>query len=416
MAARVRVAEERITGTRAAGVAVAAGGALPILFAVSAGHLVNDTLQSVLLSIYPLIKDPLGLSFAQIGLVTLVFQLTASVLQPFVGAFTDRRPLPYSLAFGMAASVAGILLLAGAGGFSSVLVAAAAIGIGSSIFHPEASRVARLASGGRFGFAQSLFQVGGNSGQALGPLLVALLVVPNGQPHVAWFALLGLLGILLLARVGRWYAAHLAEARRKPGPTARPASPVGRRAVVVALVVLIALTFSKNVYTAFFQSYYAFYLMHEFGVGVGAAQLHLFFFLAATAAGTFFGGPLGDRIGRKPVLWLSIAGVLPFTLAMPFLGLFWTALFAVLVGFAMASAFPAIVVYAQELLPGRVGMIAGLFFGFAFGMGGIAAAVLGWLADLTSIEAVFAGVALTPAIGLLVWFLPDLDRPRPAAG
>ncbi len=407
-------AEARAAG--AAGLAVAAGGTLPILFAVSGGHLINDTLQSVLLSIYPLIKDPLGLSFAQIGLVTLVFQLTASVLQPFVGAFTDRRPLPFSLAFGMAASVVGILLLADAGGFAAVLAAAALIGVGSSIFHPEASRVARLASGGRFGFAQSLFQVGGNSGQALGPLLVALLVVPNGQAHAAWFALLGVAGILLLARVGRWYAAHLAELRARPGGAARPASPVGRRTVVVALVVLIALTFSKNIYTAFFQSYYAFYLMHNFGIGVGAAQLHLFLFLAATAAGTFFGGPLGDRIGRKPVLWLSIAGVLPFTLAMPFLGLFWTAVLAVLVGFLMASAFPAIVVYAQELLPGRVGTVAGLFFGFAFGMGGIAAALLGWLADLTSIETVFGLVAVTPAVGLAVWFLPDLGRPAARPG
>lgn len=408
--------EARIVG--ATGAAVAASGTLPILLAVSTGHLINDTLQSVLLSIYPLIKDPLGLSFAQIGIVTLVFQLTASVLQPFVGAWTDRRPLPYSLAFGMAASVAGILLLAGAAGFAAVLCAAALIGVGSSIFHPEASRVARLASGGRYGFAQSLFQVGGNSGQALGPLLVALLVVPAGQAHAAWFALLGLAGILLLARVGRWYAAHLAELRSRPGTTTRPASPVGRRAVAIALVVLIALTFSKNIYTAFFASYYAFYLIDRFGLGVGAAQIHLFLFLAATAAGTFFGGPLGDRIGRKPVLWLSIAGVLPFTLAMPFLGLFGTAVLAVLVGFLMASAFPAIVVYAQELLPGRVGTIAGLFFGFAFGMGGIAAAVLGRLADLTSIETVFGLVAVTPAVGLAVWFLPDLDRParHPAGG
>ncbi|MCX8102149.1 MAG: MFS transporter [Geminicoccaceae bacterium] len=394
---------------------VASATTLSILLAASAGHLINDTLQSVLLSIYPLIKDPLGLSFAQIGLITLVFQLTASILQPFVGAWTDRKPMPFSLVFGMGASSFGIFLLAEASGFLAVLLAAAAIGIGSSIFHPEASRVARLASGGRYGFAQSLFQVGGNSGQALGPLLVALIVVPNGQPHAAWFLGLGLLGMVLLYRVGRWYAAHLEEQRRRPAAVVRPASPVGRRAIAVALFVLIALTFSKNIYTAFFQSYYAFYLMHRFGLGVGIAQIHLFLFLAATAAGTFFGGPLGDRIGRKPVLWLSIAGVLPFTLAMPFLGLFWTALLAVLVGFLMASAFPAIVVYAQELLPGRVGMIAGLFFGFAFGMGGIAAAVLGWLADLSSIEAVFAGVALTPAIGLLVWFLPDLDRAERAA-
>lgn len=407
--AAVEAGARRMAGT-------AGAATLPILFAVSAGHLINDTLQSVLLSIYPLIKDPLHLSFAQIGLVTLVFQLTASILQPFVGAFTDKNPLPFSLAFGMGASAAGILLLAAAGGFPAVLLAAALIGVGSSIFHPEASRVARLASGGRFGFAQSLFQVGGNSGQAIGPLLVALVVVPFGQGHAAWFVLLGVLGMVLLARVGRWYGEHLAEQRRRPGGTAPKTSPVGRRAVVMALAVLIALTFSKNIYTAFFQSYYAFYLIDRFGLGVGAAQVQLFLFLAATAAGTFLGGPLGDRIGRKPVLWLSIAGVLPLTLAMPFLNLFWTATFAVLVGFLMASAFPAIVVYAQELLPGRVGMVAGLFFGFAFGMGGIAAAVLGWLADMTSIGWVFGLVAVVPAIGLLVWLLPDLERPaaRPA--
>ncbi|MCX7630505.1 MAG: MFS transporter [Geminicoccaceae bacterium] len=393
---------------------IAATGGFPILLAVSAGHLVNDTLQSVLLSVYPLVKDPLGLSFAQIGLVTLVFQLTASVFQPFVGAWTDRRPMPFSLPFGMAASTLGIALLAGAGGFASLLLAAAAIGVGSSIFHPEASRVARLASGGRFGFAQSLFQVGGNSGQALGPLLVALIVAPNGQAHVAWFVLLALLGILLLFGVGRWYAAHLEEQRRRASPPGRPAPPLGKRAVVAALIVLCALTLSKNAYTAFFQSYYTFYLMHRFGLGVSAAQIQLFAFLAATAAGTFFGGPLGDRIGRKAVLWLSIAGVLPFTVAMPFLGPSATGFLAVLAGFLMASSFPAIVVYAQELLPGRVGTIAGFFFGFAFGMGGIAAAVLGFLADLFSIEAVFAGVALTPAIGLLVWFLPDLERTRAA--
>ena len=407
--AAVEAGARRMAGT-------AGAATLPILFAVSAGHLINDTLQSVLLSIYPLIKDPLHLSFAQIGLVTLVFQLTASILQPFVGAFTDKNPLPFSLAFGMGASAAGILLLAAAGGFPAVLLAAALIGVGSSIFHPEASRVARLASGGRFGFAQSLFQVGGNCGQAIGPLLVALVVVPFGQGHAAWFVLLGVLGMVLLARVGRWYGEHLAEQRRRPGGTAPKNSPVGRRAVVMVLAVLIALTFSKNIYTAFFQSYYAFYLIDRFGLGVGAAQVQLFLFLAATAAGTFLGGPLGDRIGRKPVLWLSIAGVLPLTLAMPFLNLFWTATFAVLVGFLMASAFPAIVVYAQELLPGRVGMVAGLFFGFAFGMGGIAAAVLGWLADMTSIGWVFGLVAVVPAIGLLVWLLPDLERPaaRPA--
>ncbi len=384
-------------------------GSIPILLAISAAHLVNDTLQSVLLSVYPLIKDPLGLTFAQIGLITFVFQVTASVLQPFVGAFTDRRPLPFSLLFGMAVSALGILVLARAQGFITLLFAAAAIGIGSSIFHPEAARVARLASGGRFGFAQSLFQLGGNSGQALGPLLVAVFVAPLGQAHVLWFFTLAALGGLLLFAVGRWYASHLVEQRQRPSPARHTPSPLARPALFIAFLVLCALTLSKNVYTAFFQSYYPFYLIHRFGLGVSAAQLQLFAFLAATAAGTFFGGPLGDRFGRKTVLWLSIAGVLPLTLMMPFVGLWATSLLALLAGFLMASSFPAIVVYAQELLPGRVGLIAGFFFGFAFGIGGIAAAVLGWLADLFSIESVFLGVALVPALGLLVWFLPDLE-------
>ncbi|TVQ36857.1 MAG: MFS transporter [Geminicoccaceae bacterium] len=392
-------------------VMASAGGGLvimPVLLAVSVAHLINDTLQSVLLSIYPMVREPLGLDYVQIGLITLVFQLTASVLQPFVGLYTDRRPLPFSLPSGMVVTGAGILLLAFAENFWTLLLAATLIGVGSSVFHPEASRVARLASGGRYGFAQSLFQVGGNSGQALAPLLVALFVYPLGQAHAAWFALVAGLGVFLLLRVSRWYRDHLEALPRGTRNQPLP-SPVDRPKVIAALAILLALTFSKNVYMAAFSSYYTFFLIERFGVSVQAAQLHLFVFLGAVAAGTMLGGPLGDRIGRKPVLWLSIAGVLPFSLALPFLSLPLTVLAAIVVGVLMASAFPAIVVYAQELMPGRVGMVAGLFFGFAFGMGGIGAVLVGWLADVQGLTFAFRLCALLPAIGLLVTFLPDLD-------
>ncbi len=389
---------------------------LPIILATSAGHLLNDVLQSVLLSVYPIIKEPLGLDFFQLGLITLAFQLTASVLQPAVGFYTDRHPQPQSLPVGMMLSLAGIVVLAVAQGFAAVLLAAVLIGLGSSVFHPEASRVARLAAGGRYGFAQSVFQVGGNSGQAVAPLLVALIVYPFGQAHVAWFALAGLIGIVLLAGVGRWYGAHVAELRRTRQAAEPP--PVPSRQAAWAIAILVALTFSKNVYAAAFSSYYAFFLIERFGISVPAAQIHLFIFLGAVAAGTLLGGPLGDRIGRKPVLWLSIAGVLPLSLALPFLPLWLTAATAVVVGLVMASAFPTIVVYAQELLPGRVGLVGGLFFGVAFGTGGIGAAGVGWLADATDITTAFTACALLPAIGLLVARLPDLDAPprvaRPA--
>jgi len=400
-------------GSIGAGVAAgrtATGAVLPILLAISAGHLLNDTMQSVLLSIYPLIKDPLRLDFVHIGIITLVFQLTASVLQPMIGLQTDRHPLPFSLPFGMASTFCGMLVLSMAGGFSSVLLAAALIGVGSSIFHPEASRVARLASGGRYGFAQSLFQVGGNAGQAIGPLLVALVVIPNGQAYVAWFALAAVLGIAILSRVGVWYRDHLA-ARRASGASISRTLPFARRKVVAGIAILIALTFSKNFYMAAFASYYNFFLMDRFVVSVQTAQIFLFVFLGSVALGTYFGGPIGDRIGRKPILWLSIVGVLPLALLLPFVNLFWTNVLAVLIGIVMASAFPAIIVYAQELLPGRVGMIAGLFFGFAFGMGGIGAVAIGWLADLRGIQFAFQLCAILPAIGLLVAFLPDLDDP-----
>lgn len=382
---------------------------LPILFAISAGHLLNDTMQSVLLSIYPLLKDKLALDFVHIGIITLVFQLTASVLQPIIGLYTDKHPKPFSLPFGMASTFMGMLVLALAGGFATVLLAAALIGVGSSVFHPEASRVARLAAGGRYGFAQSVFQVGGNAGQAIGPLLVALVVIPNGQIHAAWFALAAVIGIAILSRVGLWYRDHLAE-RRASGAVVPRLSPVARNKVILAVGVLVALTFSKNFYMAAFASYYNFFLIDRFALSVQSAQIHLFVFLGAVAVGTFVGGPIGDKIGRKPVLWISILGVLPLSLALPFVNLFWTDVLAILIGLIMASAFPAIVVYAQELLPGRVGMVGGLFFGLAFGLGGIGAVLIGWLADAQGIQFAFQLSALLPAIGLLVVFLPDLDR------
>jgi FSR family fosmidomycin resistance protein-like MFS transporter len=392
----------------AAGVRIAGTAVLQVLLAVSAGHFLNDTMQSALLSVYPLIKGPLALDFVHIGIITLAFQLTASILQPMIGLYTDKHPQPFSLPFGMASTFFGMLVLAVAGDFAAMLLAAALIGIGSSVFHPEASRVARLASGGRYGFAQSIFQVGGNAGQAISPLLVALLVIPHGQLYIAWFALAALIGIVILSRVGYWYRDHLAL--RRTGGSLAALSPVGRNRVIAAVAILLALTFSKNFYMAAFASYYTFFLMDRFAVSVGSAQIHLFLFLGAVAVGTLIGGPIGDRIGRKPILWISMLGVLPLSLALPFAGLFWTDVLAVLIGLTMASAFPAIVVYAQQLLPGRVGMIGGLFFGFAFGMGGIGAVLIGWLADSFGIESAFRLCALLPAIGLLVVFLPDLDE------
>ena len=392
------------SATRTASAAV-----LPILLMISAGHLLNDTMQSVLLSIYPLIKEPLRLDFVHIGIITLVFQLTASVLQPVIGLQTDKHPMPFSLPVGMASTFCGMLVLAMAGGFTSVLLAAALIGVGSSVFHPEASRVARLASGGRYGFAQSVFQVGGNAGQAIGPLLVALIVIPNGQVHAAWFALAAVLGIVILSRVGVWYRDHLAE-RRASGATVSRISPFPRRQVYLGIGVLIALTFSKNFYMAAFASYYNFFLMDRFAVPVQDAQIYLFVFLGAVALGTYFGGPIGDRIGRKRVIWVSILGVLPFTLALPFVGLFWTGVLSVVIGLVLASAFSAIVVFGQELMPKSVGMIAGLMFGFSFGVSGVAAALLGNLADTVGIVTVYRLCAFLPALGLLTVLLPDLRR------
>ena len=384
---------------------------LAVLFALSFSHLVNDTIQSLVPSVYPLLKTSYHLDFGQIGLITLAFQLTASFLQPVVGLVTDRRPAPFSLALGMAFSLCGLVLLSRAPSYHVILVAAALVGVGSSIFHPEASRIARAASGGRYGFAQSLFQVGGYWGAALGPLLAAFVVVPQGQRAVGWFAAVALAGIVTLSFVGQWYARHLA-ARRGTVRRAAAAAPLPGRQVAWTIAILLVLIFSKFVYMASLSSYYTFYLIHKFGVGVQSAQLFLFAFLMATAVGTFFGGPIGDRYGRRLVIWGSILGVLPLTLAMPYLNLPATGVCAVLIGLILSSAFPAIVVFAQELMPGRIGTVTGLFFGFAFGMGGLGAAVLGELADATSITTVYRLTAFLPAIGLLAWFLPRLERAR----
>lgn len=379
--------------------------AFAVLGALSFCHLLNDMMQSLLPAMYPILKDGLRLDFGQIGLITLVYQLTGSLFQPLVGLVTDRRPMPYALACGMGFTLIGLLLLSNATSFLMLLVAAATIGLGSSIFHPESSRLARLASGGRHGLAQSLFQVGGNAGSAIGPLAAAFIVLPNGQGSVAWFALAALLGMILLTKVGAWYDRHNAlQAKRRE---AAPIAPLERSKVITAVAILLALIFSKYFYLASFTSYYTFYLIDRFNLSVGAAQVHLFVFLAAVAAGTILGGPIGDRIGRKYVIWFSILGVLPFTLILPHANLFWTGVLSVPIGLILASAFAAILVYAQELIPGKVGMVSGLFFGFAFGMGGLGAAVLGHLADATSVEYVYGLCAYLPAIGILAAFLPD---------
>jgi FSR family fosmidomycin resistance protein-like MFS transporter len=386
------------------------GTAFAVLVALSVSHLLNDTVQSLIAAVYPVLKDSHALTFTQIGLITLAFQLTASLLQPLVGLYTDRRPLPFSLAIGMGVTLSGLLLLSAAENFTAILLAAALVGVGSAVFHPEASRVARLASGGRYGLAQSLFQVGGNAGSALGPLLAAFVVVPWGQGSLAWFSVAAVAGMVLLARVGVWYRAHLAE---RPARKAAPVRPlVSPRRAAFAVGVLLCLVFSKYFYLASLTSYYTLYLIDTFGVSVPDSQLRLFVFLGAVAAGTFLGGPVGDRVGFKAVIWGSILGVLPFTLALPHANLFWTTVLTVPIGLILASAFSAIIVYAQELLPSRVGMVAGLFFGFAFGMGGVGAAALGWLADRTSIGYVYRVCAFLPLIGLLAALLPNLHKAR----
>ncbi|TFZ56523.1 MFS transporter [Methylorubrum sp. Q1] len=383
--------------------------ALAVLLGLSLSHLLNDLVQSLLPALYPLLKAGFQLDFGQIGLITFVFQGTASLLQPAVGLYTDRRPLPYSLAVGMVLSLAGLALLSVASAYGALLTAAALIGLGSAIFHPEASRVARLASGGRYGLAQSVFQVGGNAGTALGPLLAAFVVVPHGQGSVAWFCLAALAGILMLGTVGRWYAQRLATMPRTTRKSTGAASGrLSRTRIVAAIAILLGLIFSKYFYMASFSSYYTFYLIHRFGVPVALAQVYLFVFLGAVAAGTILGGPIGDRFGRKLVIWISILGVLPFSLALPHVNLFWTVILSVPIGLILASAMPAILVYAQELLPGRIGLVGGLFFGFAFGMGGLGAALLGEVADHVGIERVYDLCAFLPALGLMAVFLPRL--------
>ncbi|ALI02267.1 MFS transporter [Pseudomonas sp. FW306-02-F02-AA] len=375
-----------------------------IIGAVALAHLINDLIQSVLPSIYPMLKANYGLTFTQVGLITLTFQLTASLLQPWVGYYTDRHPKPYLLPAGAICTLVGILMMSQVGSFPLILLAAGLIGIGSSTFHPEASRVARLASGGRFGLAQSTFQVGGNAGSAFGPLLAAAIIIPFGQGNVAWFGLFAVFALVVLYGISRWYANHLSLFKLKQGQAATHGLSKGR--VVSALVVLGLLVFSKYFYMASFTSYFTFYLIEKFDLSVASSQLHLFLFLGAVAAGTFFGGPIGDKVGRKAVIWFSILGVAPFTLILPHVDLFWTSILSVVIGFILASAFSAIVVYAQELVPGNVGMIAGVFFGLMFGFGGIGAALLGHLADIHSIEYVYRLCSFLPLFGVLAIFLP----------
>ena len=384
-----------------------------VLIAISFSHLLNDAIQSVIPAIYPILKASFHLNFTQIGLITLTFQLTASLLQPFVGLYTDHRPKPYSLAIGMGFTLVGLVLLSTASNFETILCSSALVGTGSSIFHPEASRLARMASGGRHGFAQSLFQVGGNAGASLGPLLAALIIVPRGQSSVAWFSLVALLAIGVLGNVGVWYKHNIYRIKGRSQAKGRSNTPIlSRGRILLALTVLITLIFSKFFYLTSLTNYYTFYLIGKFQLPVQTAQMYLFLFLAAVAAGTIIGGPFGDRFGRKYVIWISILGVAPFTLLLPYANLFWTAVLTVIIGVILASAFSAILVYAQDLVPGKVGMIAGLFFGFAFGMAGIGSAVLGRLADHTSIEYVFHVCAFLPLLGLLTGFLPDIERKK----
>lgn len=390
--------------------------AFTVLGAVSVSHLLNDTIQALMPAIYPLLKSAFALTFAQVGLMTLTQQVTASLLQPVVGYYTDRRPTPYSLVVGMTFTLIGLLVLSVAPSFLVLIAAAGLMGIGSSVFHPEASRVARMASGGRYGLAQSLFQVGGNVGSSFGPLLGAFLVVPHGQSSIAWAALLAVAAILVMWRIGRWYAAEqpaLAWMSSRGSVDLR--SEIVGRPVARPIAILAALIFSKYFYLAGLNSYYTFFLISKFHVSVQTAEIDLFIFLAAVAAGTILGGPLADVIGVKYVIWGSILGVLPFTLMLPYANLFWTPVLTIAIGLVLASAFSAIVVYAQELVPGRVGLISGVFFGFAFGIAGIGAAILGRMADAYGIEAVYRLCAFLPAIGVLTAFLPDLDR-HPGAG
>lgn len=384
-----------------------------VLLAICAAHLLNDMMQSVIPAVYPLLKERFGFTFTQIGLITLVFQMASSLLQPFVGYYADRHPRPYSLATGMCFTLTGLLLLAFAPGFGTILLAVATIGWGSSIFHPESSRVAQLASGGRKGLAQSIFQVGGNAGAALGPLLAALIILPSGQRAIAWFALAALTALIILCRIGGWYRRRLsAPAGRNTVPEMTADCGLPRRKIRTALLILTLLVFSKYFYIASMTSYFTFYLMEKFALSVSGAQYALFAFLAASAAGTLIGGPVGDRIGRKYVIWGSILGAAPFTLALPYVPLPWCIALSIVIGLVISSAFSAIVVYATELMPGKVGMIAGLFFGLMFGLGGIGSAFFGWLADRSGIEFVFRLSAWLPLLGIIAGLLPDIETHR----
>jgi MFS transporter, FSR family, fosmidomycin resistance protein len=393
----------------AAAKAASSGPAYAVIGGLSFSHFLNDTMQSLIPSVYPILKANYALDFAQIGLITMAFQFTTSLLQPVVGIFTDRKAQPYSLAIGMFFTFAGLIMLSVASQFAFILLAAATVGFGSAVFHPESARIARLASGGRYGFAQAVFQVGGNLGTAVGPLLAAAIIVPFGQPSIAWFSSIAFVAILVLWNIGRWYKPRIVS--RKQAIASLPANMPTSRRIIIGLVVLALLTFTKALYTVSLSSYYTFYLMQKFGVSTQSAQVYLFVFLAANAAGVFFGGPIGDRIGRKYVIWLSILGALPFALAMPHLGLVGGVIAAAAAGFIISSATAAIIVFAQELMPHRIGLISGIFFGFAFGVGGLGAAVLGRVADAYGIEFVFAVCSFLPAMGLIGFLLPNVPKP-----
>lgn len=387
-----------------------------ILFTISFTHLLNDMLQSVIPAIYPLMKESFHLSFTEIGLITFTFQLTASLLQPFVGHYTDKTPLPYSLAIGMGFTLAGLISLSLATNFIAILVSVSLIGMGSSVFHPESSRVAHLASGGKKGLAQSIFQLGGNAGSAIGPLLAALIIVPHGQSYVIWFTLIAVLGIIVLVKVGKWYKGHLELRSKNKTAVAAPQQTLSKAKVATSLTILLVLIFSKYFYMASMSSYFTFYLIDKFHVTKQQSVFYLFLFLASVAAGTLLGGSLGDRFGRKYIIWISILGAAPFTLLLPYANLFWCGVLAVIIGIIIASAFSAILVYATELVPGKVGMIAGLFFGFAFGMGGLGSALLGKLADETSVGYVFKVCAFLPLLGIITGFLPNIEQSKKAKG
>lgn len=386
---------------------------MPILLSLSFCHLLNDLIQSLIPALYPLLKTEFNLDFAQIGLITLAFQLTASLLQPTVGFYTDKRPQPYSLAIGMGSTLIGLLLLSVASSYTVVLIAAALVGTGSAIFHPEASRVARMASGGRYGTAQALFQVGGNAGQAIGPLLAAFIVLPHGQGAIAWVSMAALVAMAFLTRVGMWYGSNLRPIKKAAHASAESKdSGIPRARVFFLITILMVLLFSKNVYTSSLTSFFTFYLIERFDLPVQAAQVQLFIFMASIAVGTLVGGALTDRIGRRPMIWISILGVLPFTMAMPYADLFWTGVLTIIIGLITASAFPAVLVYAHEVMPGRVGLVSGMFFGFAFGLGGLGAAVMGGLADAYGIAVVYKICSFLPILGVVAWFLPDMTKEK----